>query len=253
MSLDWTIDALQVGELSEIPAEEILLKDRSRRLLTLPLTMFVVRSGARTIVVDTGGPLDPEHLARYHGSQYACPDRMHPTTALAGIGVDLADVEMVVNTHLHWDHCTNNALFPEAPVYVQRAELEYAVHPLPPHRRTYEIHEDTTPSWIEGLQRIRAVDGYTTIAPGVDLVPLPGHTPGSQGVRVHTKQGVHVITGDCVDTMENWQGDGTIPLPSGSFTSLPDFYRSLTYLRDSGWTPVFSHDLGVVKQKRFGY
>jgi glyoxylase-like metal-dependent hydrolase (beta-lactamase superfamily II) len=248
----WTIDAVEVGK-AYVAVADLVYGRHEPDLSQIPLIMFVLRSGSQTIIVDTGGPTDAEYVGEQHGLDYECPAAMHPQTALATLGVAADEVKLVVNTHLHWDHCSNNDAFPNAAILIQRAELEYAVHPCPAHAPLYEVRPAAVPPWTTYLHRIKAVSGRTSIAPGVELVPLPGHSPGSQGVRVETKAGTHIITGDCVYTWDNWNNGGLgTPRTSNLYTDLPAFYESLAFLKDSGWALIPSHDWSVVEQGRFG-
>ncbi|MEJ7647978.1 MAG: MBL fold metallo-hydrolase [Nakamurella sp.] len=92
-------------------------------------------------------------------------------------GVDLAGIDIVVNTHLHFDHCGNNHLFPGTPIHVQRRELDDAL----------TLDDYTIREWVEtpGAQYV-PVDGELELLPGVRLVPAPGHTRGSQIVVIDT-------------------------------------------------------------------
>jgi N-acyl homoserine lactone hydrolase len=96
------------------------------------------------------------------------------------------DVALVINTHLHFDHCGGNRLFPGVPIYVQRAERVAAREP-----------GYTLPEWID-FERAAYVelDGEAQIAPGVRVLPTPGHTPGHQSVLVDTDDGLVVVAGD---------------------------------------------------------
>jgi N-acyl homoserine lactone hydrolase len=96
-------------------------------------------------------------------------------------------VAMVVNTHLHFDHCGGNRLFPGVPIHVQRRELLDA--------RTQENY--TIPEWVdfEGATYVEH-DGEAEILPGVRLLPAPGHTAGHQIVVVETDEGPVVLGGD---------------------------------------------------------
>ena len=97
------------------------------------------------------------------------------------------DVAAVVNTHLHFDHCGGNRLFPGVPIHVQRRELLDA--------RTQENY--TIPEWVdfEGATYVEH-DGEAEILPGVRLLPAPGHTAGHQIVVVETDEGPVVLGGD---------------------------------------------------------
>lgn len=250
----WVIDAVKLGEARGVPVDDFFFKDRSGGTMSIPLIMYVLRSHTHTVVVDTGGPVDEDEIRRHHAFEYEVSAEMQPESALARLGVRPEDVDLVVNTHLHWDHCSNNDLFGNAEILVQRAELGYAAAPCPAHLGSYGIHAGAVPPFARCLDRVRALDGAAEIAPGLGIVPLPGHSPGSQGVRVETGDGTYVVTGDCVDTLENWDNGGVaVPRPSGRFTDLPAFYSSLTYLKGTGWTPLPGHDHSVVDKGRFGY
>jgi N-acyl homoserine lactone hydrolase len=252
MPAQWVIDAVSIGEARELPRADFYFKDRGTEPMSIPLTMFVLRSADRTVVVDTGGPTDREHVNAHHAFSYVMDEE--PLAALERLGVRPEDVSIVVNTHLHWDHCSNNTLFPNAEILVQRAELHYAAAPCPAHLGSYGIHPGVVPPFALSLDRVRALDGAERIADGLEIVPLPGHSPGSQGVAVTTGETTYVIPGDCVDTLENWDHDGTgKPLPSGRYTDLPAFYSSLHRLKGTGWTPLPGHDHSIVDKGRFGY
>lgn len=250
----WVIDAVKLGELQNVPAEEIYFKDRSGKSHSMPLIMFVLRSGDRTVIVDTGGPSDEGLIRSRIPFGYVVEDQERIENALARLGVQADDVDLVVNTHLHWDHCSNNDVFRNAEFLVQRAELGYAAAPCPLDFGAYGIHEGSNPPFAQSLDRVRPVDGASEIASGLGVLPLPGHSPGSQGVRVDTGEGTFVITGDCVDTLDNWDNRGAeVPLPSGRYTDLPALYSSLVHLKGTGWTPLPSHDHAVVDKGSYGY
>jgi N-acyl homoserine lactone hydrolase len=99
---------------------------------------------------------------------------------------DLAAIDIVVNTHLHFDHCGGNHLFAGRPIYVQRQELEDA--------RTVDY---TIPDWVDAPGvTYEEVDGVLELLPGLRLVPAPGHSRGMQVVVVETAGRPVVIGGD---------------------------------------------------------
>jgi N-acyl homoserine lactone hydrolase len=144
--------------------------------------VYLVRGEGRTVVYDFG------HVGRRH-------------KLLAGLGrrgVRPEDVDTVVVSHTHWDHLQNIDVFPAATVVVHRAELDYAGCP----------HADdlATPTWSTALlegRTLRTVVDEDELAPGLAVLHLPGHTPGSIGLRAETAGGVGVLTGDALATAED--------------------------------------------------
>lgn len=250
---NWTIDALRVGRLVDLPRDAIVFRASGEPPISVPMIMFVVQSDDGVVVVDTGGPTDVGRVVTHHGLPYHCDPDEDPVAALASVGIAPVDVDVVVNTHLHWDHASNNHLFTRAEHWVQRAELEYAVHPAPPNHQTYEVTREIKPLWLETLDRMRVVDGQREILDGVTLIPLPGHSPGSQGVAVQTAEGLFLIAGDCVNTYENLHGTADKPpRMSGGYTDMVAFAESLDRIRRGTWTVIPSHDHAVVERRRFG-
>jgi N-acyl homoserine lactone hydrolase len=109
-------------------------------------------------------------------------------------------VAMVVNTHLHFDHCGGNRLFPGVPIHVQRIELEDA--------RTKDDY--TIREWVDfpGATYVEH-DGAVEILPGVRLVPAPGETRGHQIVLVETDEGPVVLGGDVGHSFEELERGDT--------------------------------------------
>jgi N-acyl homoserine lactone hydrolase len=104
------------------------------------------------------------------------------------------EVALVINTHLHFDHCGGNRLFPGIPIYVQRREREAAREP-----------DYTIPEWVDfdGATYVE-LEGEAEIAPGVRVLPTPGHTPGHQSVLVETADGLVVVAGDVAYRWEDF-------------------------------------------------
>jgi N-acyl homoserine lactone hydrolase len=109
------------------------------------------------------------------------------------------DVALVVNTHLHFDHCGGNRLFSGIPIHVQRVEREAAR--LPGH---------TIVEWVEfeGAGYIE-LDGPAAIVPGVRVLPTPGHSPGHQSVLVDTDEGLVVVGGDVGHTWRQFDASAS--------------------------------------------
>lgn len=171
------------------------------RRIWLPMWAFLVQGGGKNILVDTG--LD-DFVAPPEFSKETGLEALYMEDALEKQGLKPEDIDIVVNTHLHDDHCGNNLLFTKAVFYIQKKELEFCGDPHPLDYR-YE------PDFIDNLN-VKAVDGDLTIMPGIELLLTPGHTPGSQTVRVKTKDGWMVIPGFC-SNKENFPAMGPAACP----------------------------------------
>jgi len=158
--------------------------------------IWLIQGANQKILVDTGcGP--PQEVNKYHRVMYPGSDK-NPIDALAQMGVKAEEVEIVINTHLHWDHCSNNDLFPKARIIVQKRELQYAIAPLPIHALAYESQIiNMRPPWLKAIEQIEIVEGDVEIVPKVSVVTLPGHSKGFQGVLVETQKGRYLIASRC--------------------------------------------------------
>lgn len=247
-----TIHALPAGVIRDFPKPAITYHRGWQERVDTPQIIFVILGGGHPVLVDTGTP-PPEIIRKYHGYDFHRAAHEEPRAVLGALGIEPEEVHSVINTHLHWDHCGGNDLFTKARFFIQRDELHYAVDPAAPNRVAFERVDGMTPPWVPVLGRIETVDGQAEIEPGISVVPLPGHTPGSQGVLVHTDAGRFLLAGDCVDTYENWQGDGSLEhIPSGSFTNLLDYMDSFRRMELMDAEVIPSHDPAVLERKVFG-
>ncbi len=142
----------------------------------MPVYVHLIDHEGTRILVDTG-------IKDRHPALLDMDPRLRAWTE----GFELASVDLVVNTHLHADHCGGNHLFASRPVYVQRRELDDAL----------SLDDYTLREWVEAPGvRYTAVDGETEVVPGIRLLPAPGHTAGSQIVVVDSGEQRLVIAGD---------------------------------------------------------
>ncbi|MGW2371285.1 N-acyl homoserine lactonase family protein [Kitasatospora sp. NPDC001683] len=134
-----------------------------------PVFAYLVRGPEGLLLFDTGiGAGSPETEAHYRPVRRPLPE------ALAAAGVSVSDIDLVVNCHLHFDHCGGNPLFAGTPVLVQSGELATA------RRGDYTI--DGLVDFPGAVHR--ELDGETEIWPGVRVLPTPGHTEGHQSLLV---------------------------------------------------------------------
>ena len=182
---------------------------------------FLVREADQCILVDTGVGNDSELIERLYR-----PDCVDLATALGEAGVAPRDVTAVVNSHLHFDHCGNNAAFPGVPIFVQRAELEAASQP-----------HYTVEDWVRFPDaHYVPIEGRHALSAGVELVPTPGHTPGHQSVILRSGRGVDCIVAQAAYTAAEFQAFGATPSDAlaGADPELEAFLASnATWSRES--------------------
>jgi len=110
--------------------------------------------------------------------------------ALREEGMTVDDVDVIIHTHLHHDHCVNTAKCKHAEVYVQEEEWVFAMAPHPLQSQYY-------PKEIYGGWKLRLIRGDYDLFPGLRILHTPGHTPGTQSIAVATSEGTAVIAGMC--------------------------------------------------------
>ena len=152
----------------------------------LPIYVFYLEGGGQKILVDTGMEefMVPPAAAEETGLKI-----MEFEEALATVNLKPEDVDIVIQTHLHNDHCENTHKCTNAKVYVQQAELDFFKSPHPLDHRYYSDLLDES--------EVVTIEGDVAIVPGIWVVLTPGHTPGGQSVAVETAAGTAVITGFC--------------------------------------------------------
>jgi N-acyl homoserine lactone hydrolase len=239
----WSIKALDTGT-SVVEGSVLTYLRRCGERVIIPRVMWVLE-GPTTIVVDTSvNPQGKPH--EFMGESFERSRDQIPENALKAAGVSVKDVEWVILTHLHWDHAGNCDLFPDARIVVQEAELRYAIAPGRFFRRGYLSPESgwpTPPGFI--VPNLQTVRGEHEVAPGVTVVPAPGHTPGSQAVVVETAAGPYCITGDAMMTYDNLQSDS----PPGYHVDVDASLDSLDDLKSRSSLLLPSHDYSVFRER----
>lgn len=160
---------------------------------------FAIRHPDGVILVDTGigdGNAFIEQSYR--------PQRRAIADELGAAGLDITEIVVVINGHLHFDNVGGNALFPGIPIFVQRAEWD-AAHTGGDTYRNERVAFDVL-DWIDFPgATYRVVDGEHEVATGVRLFPTPGHTPGHQAVLIETDEGLAVVAGQVPYDHVEWE------------------------------------------------
>jgi glyoxylase-like metal-dependent hydrolase (beta-lactamase superfamily II) len=230
------------------PADE---KNRIR----MGLNCLLIRAHGKNILVDTG--LGPKLDAKFQ-DRFAVERTPPLYESLKTLGLAPDDIHMVINTHLHFDHCGGNthredgqvvATFPKAEYFVQRGEYEDAVRANERTRASY-LKENFTP--VAHVDRWEFLVGDTELTPGVSAVVTGGHTAHHQAVKIQSEGKTALYLGDLIPTVSH------LPLP---YIMGYDLYPMQTLEAKRGvldrafeehWLLVFEHDpkvqMGYVKK-----
>jgi glyoxylase-like metal-dependent hydrolase (beta-lactamase superfamily II) len=212
---------------------------------TYTTNCLLVEIGGKRVLVESGnGDKFAPRLKAIYGIDH---DRSIGV-ALAELGVEPASIDVVVLTHLHFDHvggCTRQTatglepVFPRARHVVQRAELDAARTPHDRNRASY-LAENLEPLVAAGL--VEVVEGEVEVVPGVRVVPSPGHSRGHQSVLIDGGDQQALFLGDVVPTAVH------VPMPwiMGYDLDVEGTLRSRRSLYDRAlagrWLVLFGHD-----------
>jgi len=151
-----------------------------------PVYTWYLTNGDEHILVDTG--VQHDFVRAYR--KVPAVDVASFESSLASVGLRPNEIRMIIQTHLHYDHCGNTSKCKRAKVVVQEDELKFALSPHPIIANLYHR------PFLESVDFV-TIRGGCEIVPGIEVVPVPGHSPGAQAVVVATDQGNAVISGFC--------------------------------------------------------
>jgi len=178
-----------------------------------PYVLWYIRAGNKHVLVDTA--IEAEDYRNYHPGFNSMPFEAVQSfeVALAKVNCTSDDIDIVIQTHLHMDHIYNTHKCKNAVIYVQEKELDFALNPHP-------IFEIVYPRDVIEKLNFEVVKGDQQILPGIDVMLVPGHTPGGQAVVVDTAKGKAVISGFC-SIMENFNPPEDVKTKVSPFASYP--------------------------------
>ncbi|MFC2008200.1 N-acyl homoserine lactonase family protein [Chloroflexota bacterium] len=205
------------------------------QLVTLIGYSWYIEGTGKKILIDAGGGVE------YMSGRRGVPARDIQTleAGLGKLGISADDIDIVIITHLHFDHVAQAHRFPRAKILIQRDELEFANNPHPVAATAYPKE------FFEGLD-FEVISGDTKICEEVSVLSTPGHSPGGQSVSVKTAQGTAIIAGMCT-IRENFEPPSTIKetvpvIAPGIHVNPLDAYDSLLKIKDMADIVVPLHD-----------
>jgi len=214
--------------------------------IKLGLNCLLVKTHKELILVETGPGVDLEpKFYEFYGieSEPGLP------ASLERIGYKPEDISIVINTHLHFDHCGGNThkneagnfvpAFPKASYIIQQGEWEYAQNPCERDKDSY-LPESFMP--LEKSSLVELVNGDAEISKGVEVFLSPGHTSRHQCVKVTSEGDVLFFLGDLVPTSAHISLPYVMSydlFPMETMASKKIFFEQAT---DEEWILAFVHD-----------
>jgi len=206
--------------------------------------VFYIAGIGKHVLVDTGGSAATALKRGVGEFTLGAEDIATPAQALKKVGITPDDIDMIIMTHLHFDHSEYIKEFKKAKVVIQKAELDFAYNP--------GLYKGMFAKWMWEGADIMVVDGDVELFPGIWVLFTPGHTAGSQSVLIDTEKGRVIICGICaVDANFNppevmrkvWQ-----VIPAGIHTDAREAYDSMVRIKEMADIVVTMHDPKTFEQ-----
>lgn len=233
----WEVTPIQVGTIILDRSAMTHFKGKGEEI-TVPILCGAATDGIHKVVIDTG----IRDIAEYQKAEPGATqtDDQEITTALKKImGWNPEEVDIVINTHLHCDHCGCNYKFKNAVFYIQKEEWYAAFHPIAPEAPFYDIpsYDRTAVNYFQW----EFIDGDAEILPGLRIITTPGHTRGHQSALFNTADGVVCISGDICNVAENVNSN----LEPNIVVMVPETYESFERIRQFADWILPGHDPGI--------
>lgn len=204
------------------------LKDVPNEKIPLPVFTFLVEGADQLLLVDTGMAWTERADKYHHPGSWQDPG-MAIHEQLEKLGYKPEDIDIVVFTHLHWDHMFYMDKFTNATFVAHEREVEFAFDPIPLYYKSYEHPALGVKSPITDM-KFKTVKGEEEIIPGVRVFETFGHSPGHISVEIDTKDGSYICAGDSIFVLGNLK---EIPemhyniSPPGRFYNIVEAWKSI--------------------------
>ena len=215
-----------------------------RNEIRMGMNSLLIRTGRETVLVDTGiGSKLPEKRQAIYRTQAA----LLKSFEAAGISPD--EVDIVINTHLHFDHCGWNThydqhgkpvpTFPRATYYVQRGEMEHA-HEQHERDRVSYMTDNYDPLLQSG--KMKLLEGDAEIVPGISVEVVPGHTRDLQAVMIRSNGETASYPSDLVCDSRHLDPTWVLGYDLYPLETIANKHRFYERAIPERWLLVFTHD-----------
>jgi glyoxylase-like metal-dependent hydrolase (beta-lactamase superfamily II) len=257
----WRIHAIQAGGqkldggamfgVVPKPLWERRIPADARNRIQLGMRCLLIEHESGLVLIDNGaGNKENEKFHEIYGVENAArPNATALDDGLAELGFTRADISLMIDTHLHFDHAGGNTIrdesgaiqlaFPNARYVVQAGEYRWATHTNERTAGSYFDH-NFVPVYEAG--RFDLMDGEREIVKGITVVPTPGHTPHHQGVLLESGNERAFYLADLSPTASH------LPLPwimgydVEPLVTMESKRRILARAKEEAWLLVFEHD-----------
>ncbi len=225
-----------------------------RNRIVLAMRAMLIRAAQENILVDTGvGEELPQKLRDIYAVDHHCSSLAQ---SLEGAGLGLEEITRVVLTHLHFDH-TGGAThtdesgkvvpsFPNATYYVQKQQYEWALNPDERDRASY-VRRYFVPLEQHGC--LELLDGEEEIAPGVRVIPIHGHSPGQQLVKVSASGETLLYCADLIPTAAHLPLPWVMSYDLQPVVTVAEKKAILGTAAADGWTLFYEHDPDIIASR----
>jgi glyoxylase-like metal-dependent hydrolase (beta-lactamase superfamily II) len=191
--------AVRFGSVAAYPTRSLVVGADSARRTDLAMTVWLLRGNGRTVLVDAGFYRE-KFITRWKPTTF-----VKPTEALATLGVRPEDVTDIIISHIHWDHVDGVDLFPQARIWLQRAEYEHHTNDSGAVLdRAIDPDDAKMLAALKRAGRIQLVDGDSVeIIPRIVVYTGGKHTFASQYVQASTLAGTVIFASDNAYLYEN--------------------------------------------------
>ena len=244
----WLDGGSMYGVVPKVLWDKLTPADAQNRI-RLSLNCLLIRTPTGMVLVDTGLG---EKLSKRSKEIYRTERKENLFSSLAALGIDPTDIDFVINTHLHFDHCGGNTIrmngryvpaFPNAKYIIQKVEWSNANQPNEKTRSSYR-RSDFMP--LDEAGQAQLVDGNYEVVPGVKTMVTRGHTQGHQSVFISSRGSKALYLGDIIPTTHHLKMSymtGFDMYPVELLETKKDIIKRAV---EGNWLLIFEHDPKIV-------